>query len=160
MSERITVQTFEGAVLAISASLPATYDAAGYGATAMVYTAVGHVQTYGEFGMQAQVNTFTPVDTGVVFKTKGTKDYGNMSFTLGAVPGNAGQDIIQAASESKNRYSCKVTMPTGDLEATAEIYYFDVIVTKFAHPGGAANDNRLLNVDFAVCRKPTQVAAT
>lgn len=160
MSEGVDVQTFEGATLAISATRPATYDAAGYGATGMVYTAIGKIQQYGEFGIQSQVNTFTPVDTGVVEKTKGTKDYGSMPFVLGAVPSDAGQDIVAAASESKARYSLKMTLPLRDGESTPETNYFDVIVSQFRHPGGAANDNRLLNVSFEICRKPVNVPAT
>lgn len=160
MAARTNVQSMELAVLAISATLPATYDAAGYGATTIVYTAVGQVENYGDHGIVAQTNTFIPVDTGVVWKTKGTKDYGKMSFTLGDVPSDAGQVIIAAAAESKAHYSLKLTYPLGDSEATNEIHYIDVLVSGAQWKAGAANDIRKYAVDCEVCRKPVVVAAT
>jgi hypothetical protein len=73
MTARTDLQSLELATLAISASLPATYDAAGYGATAITYTAVGKIEDHGTHGVKVNVNTFTPVDTGVTAKYKGTR---------------------------------------------------------------------------------------
>lgn len=160
MSERITNQTMLGAVLSISASLPATYDAAGYGATAVAYTAVGEIENFGDHGVTANVAKFTPVASGVVQKLKGSKDYGTLNLILGNLPSDAGQDIIEAAVESTNRYSVKIAYPPGAGEATGEIHYLDVLVTKRVWQDGSVDDVRKLAVDLEVCRKPVVVAGS
>lgn len=152
MVQRTVVNSTAGATLAISATLPATYDAAGYGATAITYTAVGEVENYGQHGMTAAVTEFTPVDTAVVAKVKGSKNYGTKSLTIGSIPGNAGQIILAAASESNARYSVKITYPD------TSIHYLDVLVSKYDQVDGAVNDVQKLTVDLAICRKPVIVA--
>src|SRR4030043_336826 len=151
MAERTIIEALSGATLAISASLPATYDAAGYGATSITYTAVGQIESFGPHGVTANVTEFTPIDTAVVAKIKGSKNYGNMDLVLAALPSDAGQDIVETAAESANHYSVKMTY------ADASIHYMDVIVTKFEQAGGAVNDVHKLNTSFAICRKPVIV---
>lgn len=160
MAEGTVLQTMAGAVVAISASLPATYDAAGYGATGITYTTIGQVEDHGTHGVTANVPTFTAVADGVVQKFKGSKNYGTKTLVLGNLPSDAGQDIVETAVESQNRYSVKITYPTRTGEATAEIQYLDVLVTKREYQDGAADAIRKLSVTFEVCRKPVVVAAT
>ena len=152
MAERTAIESLTGATVAISASLPATYDAAGYGATTITYTAVGKVESIGEFGPTWGTNGFTPVDTGVTEKVKTTVDYGSLPLVLASLPSDAGQDVCEAATASRNRYSVKLTMPdTG-------VWYLDVLVTKFTQVNGAAGDVRKVNCQFDVCRSPVYVA--
>jgi len=152
MSERTVIESMAGATLAISASLPATYDAAGYQDTDIIYTAVGEVENYGNHGMTAAVSEFTPVDTAVVAKVKGSKNYGSMQITLGCLPSDTGQDLIEAASESNNHYSVRITYPD------TSIHYLDVLVSKFENVDGSVNAVRKISVQFEVCRKPIVVA--
>jgi hypothetical protein len=152
MTQRTVIEGLSGAVLSVSASLPATYDAAGYGATTVVFTAVGEVENFGNHGVTSTVTEFTPVETAVITKIKGSKNYGTMSLVIGNVPGNAGQVILKAASESTARYSAKITYPD------TVVHYLDVLVSKFEYVDGAVNDVQKVNVDFAVCRQPVIVA--
>lgn len=152
MAQRTIINSAAGATLAISASLPATYDASGYGATTITYTAVGEVENFGSHGVTSAVTEFTPVDTSVVTKVKGSKNYGTKSLTIGSIPGNAGQVILAAASESTARYSVKITYPD------TSIQYFDVLVSKYEQQDGAVNDIQKLSCDMAICRKPVVVA--
>lgn len=154
MPENTVPVTMTGATLALSASLPATYDAAGYGATTMVYTVLGHVENHGSHGGTAAITEFTPVNTGEVLKAKGPKNYGTKSLTLAHVPGDAGQVMLEAAFESTNHYSAKLTYPSG------RVHYLDVLVSKNENQDGAAGDIQKVVVDLAVCRKPVKVAAT
>lgn len=149
-----------GATLSISASIPATYDAAGYAATGMVYTAVGEIENFGNHGVTAAVSEFTPIATAVVAKVKGSKNYGTMSLMLADLPGDAGQILLKTASESTAHYSIKISYPLGGAEATPAIHYIDVLVAKLENQDGSVNDVRKLAVDFAVCRAPVVVAAT
>lgn len=160
MAERATIQSMSGAELSISAALPATYDAAGYGATGVVFTPVGEVEDHGNHGVRATITEFTPVKTAIVAKIKGSKNYGTKSLMLGYVPGNAGQALIRTASESPLHYSVKVQYPAGDGEATGEIHYLDVLVASAENQDGTVDNVRRLAVELAICRPPVIVDAT
>lgn len=151
MTTRTNVVTISGATLAISAGIPATYDAAGYADTDIVYTLIGEVENYGNHGVTATITEFTPVDTAEVNKVKGSKNYGTMALTLGYVPGDAGQVLLRAASESNSHYSIKLVYPDG------EVHYMDVLVSKCENQDGTVNNVEKLGVDFAICRKPVIV---
>lgn len=153
MAARTVVGTISSATLAISASLPATYDAAGYGATTITYTTIGEVENFGNHGITATITEFTPIASAVVAKMKGSKNYGTMALTIGSIPTDAGQVIVKAASESNAHYSAKLTYPDG------EIHYMDVLVGKHEYQDGAVNDVMKLSVDLAICRAPVIVAA-
>ena len=160
MAEGTVLQTMSGATLGISASLPATYNAAGYGATGMSYTSIGKVEDFGEHGGEAQVSQFVAVEDGVVEKFKGATNYGAMNLMLGQLSSDAGQDLVDAAFASRNRYSVKVTYPLRTSEATPEIHYLDVLVTKRTWQDGSVDNVRRLSVTFEICRAPVVVAAT
>lgn len=153
MAARTSVISVSGATLSISAGLPATYDSAGYGATTITWTAIGKIDNLGNHGVKANIAKHTPIDTAVVSKIKGSKDYGVMNLTIGSIPTDAGQVILVAASESNNHYSAKLTYPDG------EIHYLDVIVASFEYKDGAVDDLSGINVDLEICRKPVVVAA-
>jgi len=153
MTARTVVQSIAGATLSISASIPATYDQAGYEASAVVFTAIGEVENYGNHGVTANISEFVPVDTSVVTKVKGSKNYGTMALTLGSIPSDAGQAILETASESNSHYSAKLSYPDG------EVHYMDVLVGKKEYQDGAVNDISRIAVDLALCRKPIVVAA-
>jgi len=119
----------------------------------MTYTSIGEVENFGSHGVTSTVTEFTPVDTNTVTKIKGSKNYGTKTLSIGSIPGNVGQVILAAASESTNRYSVKITYPD------TSVNYLDVLVSKFEQVDGTSNDVQKLNVDLAICRKPTVVAA-
>lgn len=158
MAEGTILQTMAGAVLYVSASLPLTYDAAGYADTDIVWTEVGEIEDHGGHGVTANVPTFTAVDDAVVQKFKGSKNYGTKSLVLGNLPSDAGQDILAAAAESNNRYSVKIAYPLRQGEATGEIQYLDVLVSSFAYADGPVDSIRKVNVGMEICRAPVIVA--
>lgn len=160
MAERSVIQSLSGAVLSISATLPATYDAAGYGATGVVFTAIGEVEDHGNHGVRATITEFTPVQTAIVAKVKGSKNYGTKSLMVGYVPGNAGQALIRTASESNLHYSVRVQYPVGDGETTGEIHYLDVLVASAENQDGTVDNIRRMAVELAICRPPVIVDAT
>lgn len=160
MTVRTVVQTLSGATLAITATIPETYDTAGYESTDLVFTSIGEVEDHGSHGVQATIVEFTPVDTAVVAKMKGSKNYGQMDCVLGSVPGNSGQALLKTASESNNHYSIKITYPTGTGESTPEIHYLDVIVGSFEYQDGTVDDVQRINVSLALTRAPVVIAAT
>lgn len=152
MTARTVVETIAGATIAISASIPATYDSAGYSGSNQIYTQVGNVEDHGSHGVKATITEFTPVDTAVVTKMKGSKNYGTMALKIGSIPGDAGQALLQAASESNNHYSIKITYPD------TVIHYLDVVVSDFEYVDGTVNSVQAINCSLAVCRAPVIVA--
>jgi hypothetical protein len=153
MAENTVPVSLSGATLAISAGLPATYDAAGYAATTIAYTLIGEIENFGNHGGTATITEFTPVDTAIVAKIKGSKNYGTMTLMMAHVPSDGGQVILDAAFESNNHYSAKMTYPSG------RVHYMDVLVAKNENQDGSVNDVQKLAIDFAICRKPVKVAA-
>jgi hypothetical protein len=160
MTARATIQSTSGAMLSLSATRPATFDAAGYASTDIVWTECAEIENFGNHGVTATVTEFTAIKDAVVQKIKGSKNYGTMSLMLGYVPGDAGQTLTETAAESTARYSAKIQYPLGDGEVTAETHYMDVLVSKRENQDGAVNDVRKLAVDLAICKKPVVVAAT
>lgn len=151
MTQRTVVESLAGARIGISAALPATYDVAGYDVSSLVFTPIGQVENKGNHGLQATISTFTPIDTAVVTKLKGSKDYGTLSLTLGNLPSDAGQVLLKTASESSSRYSIEIRYPDD------EYHYLEVLVSKLEYVDGSVNDVQKLNVDLAICRKPVVV---
>lgn len=144
--------TFTDTTYAISAGLPATYDAAGYGATTITYTTIGKVDGFTAYGSKRAVNKFTPI-AGAVEKTKGTPDYGDGDISMADVPADAGQVILKAAEASSNHYSIKITYPDG------EIHYLDVIVASWALSAGKEGAPLLRTSTLGICKAPVVVAA-
>jgi hypothetical protein len=160
MAEGTVLQTMTGTTVALSATLPATYDAAGYQATGTTYTTLGVVESVGPHGGSKNVATFTPVADGVVQKFAGSINYGTLALTLGYLPSDSGQDLIDTAFGSTSRYSVKLTDPSRTGESTPEYRFLDVLVVQREWQDGGADDIRRLNVTFEICRAPVRVAAT
>ncbi len=147
-----TVESFTDTTYAISASLPATYDAAGYAATTVVYTTIGKVSDFMPYGSKREVNKFMPIAGGVE-KMKGSPDYGSGDLVCADVPADTGQIILMAAEISPNHYSMKITYPDG------EVHYLDVIVSGWVLSGGKEGQPLLRTATLDVCRAPVVVVA-
>jgi len=150
MVARTNVASLTDTTYAISAQLPATYDAAGYGATSMTYTTIGKMQSFTPHGSKRPINSWTPI-SGPAEKNKGTPDYGNADMVFGDVPSDAGQVIVKAAEASPNHYSLKITYPDG------EVHYLDILVASFEYSGGSAGDARTVTAQSGVCKAPVVV---
>ena len=152
MAERTVLESMAGTTIAISDDLPATYDAAGYAATTVVFTAIEEVESISPHGLTKAVLEFTPVGTGVKTKMPGVKDYGNITVTAGFLPSGTGQDLVRTAAESTAHYSLKLTYPD------TSVVYLDVIVTKDENSNGDIGAVHKTVFEFAICRAPVVVA--
>jgi len=128
----MAVNTALGATLKISASTPATYDAAGY--AALSYTKIGSVENIGAVGVTQEIVTFTDLETGILQKFKGTKDGGSPSLTIAQDTDDAGQILLKTALASQSAYSTLLTFPNGDK------FYFMSMITSMPVTVGGAND--------------------
>ena len=152
MTAHTAVASHTDAIYAVSASLPATYDAAGYGATTLTYTTIGKMQEFMPYGSKRAVNEFVPIN-GAVEYTKGVPRYGQGSLVMGDIPADAGQVILKAADASSNHYSLKITYPDG------EIHYLDIIVAGWELSGGKEGAPMIRAATVAICKAPVVVAA-
>ena len=152
MVARTSVEAITGSTYAICASLPATYDAAGYGLTSLIYTVVGSVESVTNYGSKRSVTTFIPIN-GAVQKVKGAPDYGVMTVMYGDVPTDAGQIIVKAAEASMNHYSLKITYPDG------EIHYLDVLNSSYEYEGAKAGDVKKVMATLNICMPPVIIPA-
>jgi hypothetical protein len=146
------VASHTDAIYAVSATLPATYDASGYGATTITYTAIGKVSDFLPYGSKRSINEFVPI-TGAVEFTKGAPRYGQGDMMMGDIPADAGQVILKAAEASANHYSLKITYPDG------EIHYLDIIVAAWTLSGGKEGAPMVRTATLGICRAPVVVAA-
>jgi hypothetical protein len=152
MAAHTAVASLTGTTYAISASLPATYDAAGYGATTITYTAIGKVESMTPYGSERNVKEWVPINGDVEY-TKDTPRYGSGDMVMGDVPADAGQVILKAAEVSPNHYSMKITYADG------EVHYLDVLVSSWKLSGGKAGDPLTRTAKLAICKAPVVVAA-
>jgi hypothetical protein len=133
--------------------LPATYDAAGYGATTITYTAIGKVLTFPAFGSNRPTQEVPLINAAVEY-IKGSARYQGGDMTMGDVPADAGQVILKAAEASPNHYSMKITYADG------EVHYLDVIVNKWELTQQAENTPMIRVAGIQVCKTPVAVAAS
>ena len=154
MTAPTTVQSLAGATLAVSAALPATFDAAGFAASSMIYTPIGEVEDFGDHGLTRTVTKFIPVDTATVVKRPGAKDYGQMNLKIGNVPSDSGQAILRAAVETNNPLAFRMVYPSG------EVHYLSALVTSFVHVDGTVDNIQRVTVALDLDKQPVVVAAT
>jgi hypothetical protein len=119
----MTAKTSAGSTLAISATAPATFNAAGY--AALTPTVIGEITDLGEFGRVYNIVTHNPLDTRATVKRKGSYNEGTMELKLALDGDDAGQDLLDAASTSDNDHYFELTLQDG------EIFYFAAQVSSF-----------------------------
>lgn len=101
-----------GTTIAVSASDPATFDAAGYGA--LTYTSIDLASEAGEVGPQDNLVTFTPLSDSVVQKAQGSRNYGSQPLNAAySTEGDAGIAILETAHAARNSVSVEMTLPDG-----------------------------------------------
>jgi len=106
------VSTQNQTTLGTSATLPATYNAAGYGA--LTFTNIAEVVDIGELAKAYNIVTHQAVGRAYPQKIKGTFDIANVTVTLGKIATDAGQVALQAALSSPNSYAFVITLPSGN----------------------------------------------
>lgn len=115
----MAVQTVAGASLALSATIPATFDASGYAA---VFSAspgpavIGQITDAGQHGRVYNVVTHNPIGSRGTQKFKGSFNEGQKVLTVGIDDDDAGQTLAIAALDSDNDYSFKVLYQDGSID--------------------------------------------
>ena len=105
--------TSAGTTLYISAGVPATIDAAGFGA--LTYTKVAEVTDLSSIGPEIAVVEHTPIDSGVKYKLKTIKDNGTMSVKGARQTSDAGQILLSNAVGVYAPYAIKIVLQNGTI---------------------------------------------
>jgi hypothetical protein len=145
----MSVDSSAGTTLKISASTPATFDAAGYGA--LTYTNIGEITNLGEFGREYSLITHNPIGNRGTVKRKGSFNEGTMALQLGLDKNDAGQILAKSASISDDDYSFEITTQNGDK------YYFQAQVMSFKVGLGEVNSITSASINLEITTSSTGV---
>ena len=116
------IQTSAGVTIAVSTTLPATDDAAGYGA--LTFTNVGEITDGGEIGGTYGEVTHTPLDTRLVQALKTSFDAGSQTLALAVYMADGGQTILLNKLHSDDLIAVAVTLKDG-----TKIYYKALVMS-------------------------------
>jgi len=104
--------SMNGTTIGTSAALPATYNAAGYGA--LTFTNIGEVLDIGELAKTYNLITHQTLGRNYPEKIKGTFDIPNVTLTLGKIAADGGQAALQTALAAAASYAFVISLPSGN----------------------------------------------
>lgn len=139
------IRTSAGTRLAVLASLPAQYSAAGFTALDAQFVDVAEVTDLGEFGRQYNLVTHNPLATRRTVKRKGSYNDGSITVPLARDTSDAGQALMKAASLSDDSYGYRITTQDGSK------FYFSAQCMSFTNVVGGVDSitghNAQLEID-------------
>lgn len=132
----------------------------GPSAASLTYVQVKKVETLGDFGDTAQGVTFTALDDQRVEKTKGARDAGDMTLTVGFIAGDQGQAAMDAAEATASNYVFKLVANDEPINGTAPTTtYLYGLVSSNKRQYGAANNVVRIMYSIALNAAPIEVQA-
>lgn len=81
------------------------------------YTEIGMIESFGEFGPDANIGSFTPVGTGIAGKFMGTTDNGELTMTIAKTTTDTGLQELIAAQKLDTPLAYKIVL-SDDTEYT------------------------------------------
>jgi hypothetical protein len=137
----------------ISATLPATYDQAGYQDTDIVWSEITQVSKFPQYGPMADKNEFVPI-RGAKVKAKRTPDYGGGAMEYADLPSESsgGQAIVKTASLANVPYSMKIVQ-----ESDSETDFLEVLVMSCQKSPQSSGDFKLRTANIEVQRAPVNI---
>lgn len=130
----MSTETVAGSVLSVSATLPATFDNAGY--AALTWTAVGEMTDIGAVrGRAYNTSTHAPIGVPLQVSKKASYTLPNGEFTVGWDDADAGQVLIETAANSASGvYAFKLAKAGGGVR------YFTAQVMQFVENFGTVDN--------------------
>lgn len=128
----------------------------------LAYIEVGEIETFGEFGDQANDVTFTSMGDRRVRHFKGSFDAGQVQLGLGFDITDAGQAAVRAAMATDFDYAVKVTLSDESDDSGAEpstFYYRAKVMSWRINPQNADSVVRA-TVTLGINSEIVEVAAT
>lgn len=132
-----------GTCLSVSASLPTTYDAAGF--SALTFTQVGELESVDGLEITRNTGSFTNLCSGNTSMIKGARAGITVSVVCALDENDAGQQLMIASEEEDNdNYAFCVTLSNGSKD------YFVGTVVKIGKAFGGDTDPVKAPYDIAV----------
>lgn len=107
----MAIHSSAGTCLSVSATLPTTYDAAGFGALTM--TTVGEIESVGEMVTRRNSGEFSNLCTGNTSVIKGNRQAMTISVVCALDEDDAGQVLMIASEASHDNYAFCVKESNG-----------------------------------------------
>lgn len=142
-----------GSTLSIVEGAPASYDDTGF--AALTFVEVSEITEVPQFGGSAQVITHIPLKTGIIDKTVGSIDYGEMTVPMAGLWTDSGQAALKAGfdgADARKVHSVEIDTELGQL-------YFTAKITGVQYTPGDANSNLMNSVTLALTGKIVEVDA-
>jgi hypothetical protein len=154
------VNTATGAKVFIGPAMPAA-GAVVADFSALTYVEVGLVESFGDFGSSASEVNFNSLGDGYVRKSKGIRNNGNITLTVGADASDPGQQALASAETQNLKYAVKLVyndkLTTG---GTGSIEYFRCLVMSNQRTGGTSDAILRRVFNLGIDGKLFEVAAT
>jgi hypothetical protein len=117
----MTVHTSAGTTLLLAQAAPATFDAAGYAALKATATEIGEVSDLGDIPSRVyEIVNWRNIANRGDSKAKGGYTLGSQTITVGIDPDDAGQLLVDTATNDDDPYSVIISHPNlGDICARA-----------------------------------------
>ena len=126
----MTIAASVGTCVSVSASLPATFDAAGY--DALTYTQVGELEAIGEINVRHAAVTFQNMCSGKTSTLKGAEEPVAITIDVALDRDDAGQTIMATARKSlTSKVSVKVAEANGDI-----VFFHGFVMSDTINYGG------------------------
>lgn len=100
-----------GTIVAVSASIPATFDATAY--TALSWTTVGEVVECAPPQQTWELATHAAIARAYDETDKVKYAWSNFTFKYATIAADAGQDILNTGLPLNTQYSFRITVPSG-----------------------------------------------
>ena len=109
------------------------------------WTAIGLIESVGEFGDQSNDVTFAAIGDSRVRHAKGAADAGTMALVCAHDPLDVGQAALETAQQTNLNYAFRVTLPDtpGAPFTNTEIYFRGLVSSRRKNIGN--NDNVVRN---------------
>lgn len=127
-------ETVAGSTLGVTTQVPATYDAAGYGASSISYTLIGEITNIGPIAREYATVSHSPIASRQVTQKKGSFTLPAIELTMAWDQSDAGQDVLRAAEATDAILTFELTKQGGDKR------YFTAQVSKVSENFGGADD--------------------
>ena len=137
--------TAAGSKLYVSATLPATYDKAGF--EALTWTEIGEVTEVPSLGKVYTIVNHLPLGSRQTIKRKGSYDNGDVDVPYAYdVNDDAGQDILMTAVDDDDSYAFKVDIK----DPAQKSVYFTAQVTSAPITIGTTDSIVMKNSTLAI----------
>lgn len=129
--------TGSGTCVSVSASTPATHNAAGF--TALTYTQLGELESLGEINIRHDSASFANLCTGKTTIIKGAEQGIEFDITVAMDRDDAGQAIMTTARKGLNdKVAIKIVDNAGDT-----VYVLAYVMGERIAGGAGVNDVRM-----------------